>query len=43
MNSDLEQKLWNAGKGNESYTKETWYEIIDALLDDFQKLIGQDF
>jgi len=43
MNSDLEQKLWNAGLGDEPYTQQIWYEIIDVLLDDFQKLIGQDF
>ena len=43
MNTDLEQKLWNAGQGEEPYSKETWYEIIDILLDDFQKFIGEDF
>jgi hypothetical protein len=43
MNSALEQLLWNAGQGNESYTKETWHKIIDALLGDFTLLIGQDF
>ncbi|HEY9853221.1 MAG TPA: hypothetical protein V6D28_27360 [Leptolyngbyaceae cyanobacterium] len=43
MNTDLEQKLWSAGQGEEPYTKETWYEIIDILLDDFQKFIGENF
>jgi hypothetical protein len=43
MNFDLEQKLWNAVLGSDPYSKDTWYEIIDALLDDFRKFIGQDF
>ncbi len=43
MNPELEQKLWNIGTGEEEYSKETWYEIIDALLDDFREFIGQDF
>ncbi|HAJ63148.1 MAG TPA: hypothetical protein DCP31_31195, partial [Cyanobacteria bacterium UBA8543] len=43
MNADLEQKLWNAGQREEPYTKETWYTIIDDLLGDFQKFIGQEF
>ena len=43
MNLELEEKLWNAGKGEKGYSKETWYEIIDALLDDFRDFIGQDF
>ncbi|MEG4840188.1 hypothetical protein [Microcoleus sp. B9-D4] len=43
MNPILEQKLWNAGKNLEAYTQETWQEIIDAILDDFQKFMGQEF
>ncbi|MBV6626133.1 MAG: hypothetical protein KI793_24890 [Rivularia sp. (in: Bacteria)] len=43
MNLELEQKLWNAGIKEEEYSEETWYEIIDSLLDDFRKFIGEDF
>lgn len=43
MNSELEQKLWNTGIEEEEYSEETWYEIIDALLDDFREFIGEDF
>ncbi|MFB2976867.1 hypothetical protein [Microseira sp. BLCC-F43] len=42
MNPALEQKLWNAGQGEAAYT-EIWAKIIDALLDDFHKFVGQDF
>ena len=43
MNLELEQKLWEAGKQEQTYRKEIWYEIIDSLLDDFHQFIGQDF
>ncbi|BAY08041.1 hypothetical protein [Calothrix sp. NIES-2098] len=43
MNSELENKLWNAGKEEKAYSRETWYKIIDALIDDFQHFVGQDF
>ncbi|OUL21507.1 hypothetical protein [Nostoc sp. 106C] len=43
MNSELERKLWDAGKEEKAYNRETWYEIIDALLDDFQKFVGHNF
>ncbi|BDA76264.1 hypothetical protein CAL7716_106030 (plasmid) [Calothrix sp. PCC 7716] len=43
MNSELEQKLWNAGKGEIAYSRETWYEIIDALLDDFHEFVRHPF
>lgn len=43
MNLELEQKLWNAGIAEEEYSREIWYKIIDALLDDFRDFIGQDF
>lgn len=43
MKPSIEAKLWNAGQSKEPYHKEIWYEIIDALLEDFQKLIKQDF
>ncbi|MBD2299835.1 hypothetical protein H6G80_31615 [Nostoc sp. FACHB-87] len=43
MKLNIEQKLWNLGKENESYTKEDFYEIIDALLDDFQEFMGHNF
>lgn len=43
MNPILEQKLWNVGKNSEVYTQESWKEIIDAILDDFQIFLGQNF
>jgi hypothetical protein len=43
MNNEIEKKLWNAGQEKNIYTQEIWHEIIDALLEDFHKLIGQDF
>lgn len=43
MNSELEQKLWNVGQGEVRYSPEVWNEIIQALLDDFQEFINQDF
>ncbi|WP_298917319.1 hypothetical protein [uncultured Nostoc sp.] len=43
MNLELEQKLWKAGKQEQAYRKEIWYEIIDSLLDDFSQFVGQDF
>ncbi|OYE04195.1 hypothetical protein [Nostoc sp. 'Peltigera membranacea cyanobiont' 232] len=43
MNLELEQKLWNAGKEEKAYSKETWYEIIDSLLDDFHQFVVHDF
>ncbi|MEH1823847.1 MAG: hypothetical protein V7L22_00535 [Nostoc sp.] len=43
MNLELEEKLWKAGKQEQAYRKEIWYEIIDSLLDDFHQFVGQDF
>lgn len=43
MNPNLEIKLWNAGQQETPYTQETWHEIIDALLDDFQDFVGENF
>lgn len=43
MKSELEKKLWKAGQEKEPYPQEIWYQIIDALLEDFQKFIGQNF
>lgn len=43
MNCELEQKLWNAGQTDLIYRRETWQKIIDSLLSDFQKFIGQSF
>ncbi|MGB3467273.1 MAG: hypothetical protein WBA74_18465 [Cyclobacteriaceae bacterium] len=43
MNQELEQKLWNAGQSEEQYTQEIWNEIIQSLLDNFQKFILAEF
>lgn len=43
MKYEIEQKLLNAGLENGIYERETWYEIINAMTDDFQKLIGCNF
>lgn len=41
MKYEIERKLLDAGL--KTFDRNTWYEIIDAMVDDFQELIGCDF
>ena len=43
MDRQLEKMLLNAGQCEPAYDRETWYKIVDAVLDDFRNYIGQDF
>ena len=40
MDIKIRQKLWQAGKTDFSYDRETWFEIIDALMEEFEKFTG---
>jgi hypothetical protein len=41
MNYKIERKLLDAGL--QTFDRDTWYEILNAIVDDFQKLIGCNF
>ena len=40
MNIETQQKILEAGKTDYSYSRETWFEIIDALMEEFEKFTG---
>jgi hypothetical protein len=43
MNIEIEKKLWDIGRNNAVYPRETWCEIIDELLQDLNKFTGDKF
>jgi hypothetical protein len=43
MNIEIEAKLWGVEMSNKVYSRETWCEIINELLQDLSEFIGDQF